>query len=244
MIRGLFCDWKQPIYADFDVSMNLALLNNAMTKAYAAGFEVVATTSDCGGGNVSIWSGVNLQDGKTYIPHPVTQQKVFMFADAPHVLKLVRNWLLDTGFTLKNGDTITHEPLWNLVSRETTEISDTYFLKEDHLTCQRSQRQKVALAAQLLSRKSAIALQRKLNSPSAKRLSMFILKVNDWWDIFNSRYPEESQIMKRPYGMNIDEQNQALQEMEDLMREAVPTSKSTMQVIYFDIEFSLGRQSH
>lgn len=33
-----------------------------------------------------------------------------MFADAPHLLKLIRNWLLDTGFALKQG-VITKQPL-------------------------------------------------------------------------------------------------------------------------------------
>lgn len=234
MIRGLFCDWKQPIYAGFDISMNLALLNEAMSKVFAAGFEVVATTSDCGGGNVGIWTGINLEEARTYVPHPVTQRKVFLFADAPHILKLIRNWLIDSGFTLPDGNTITHDALWDLVAKDCTEISDTYFLKEEYLTCQRSQRQNVAWAAKLLSRKCAIALQRKLNTPSAKRLAMFILIVNDWWDVFNSRYPNESQIMKRPYGMNIDEQNHALKEMENFMKRAVPTKKSTMQVNYLN----------
>lgn len=115
MIKGLFSDWKQPIYAGFDVSMNLALLNEAMTKVHAAGFEVVATTSDCGGGNVGIWNSVNLNEELTYIPHPSTQRKVFLFADAPHLLKLIRNWLIDNGFALPDGIEITHKPLWNLV---------------------------------------------------------------------------------------------------------------------------------
>lgn len=230
MIKGLFSDWKQPIYAGFDVSMNLALLNEAMTKVHAAGFEVVATTSDCGGGNVGIWNSVNLNEELMYIPHPSTQRKVFLFADAPHLLKLIRNWLIDNGFALPDGTEITHKPLWNLVGNKHTEVSGTFFLKEDHLTCQRSQRQHVATAAKLLSRKCSIALQRNVNTPEAKRLAEFVLKVNNWWNIFNSRYPDESQVLKRPYGLNIEEQNEALREIEEFMRTAIPLKKTCMQV--------------
>lgn len=92
MIRGLFCDWKQPIYVGFDVSISLALLNDVMSKVYASGFEIVATTSDCGGGNVSIWSGVNLQEGRTYLRHPMIHLKMFMFADGTAYFKV--DWKL------------------------------------------------------------------------------------------------------------------------------------------------------
>lgn len=230
MIRGLFADWKQPIYAGFDVNMSLNLLNEAMSKVYAVGFEVVATTSDCGGANVIIWHKIDLSKEITYILHPVTQRKVFLFADAPHILKLVRNWLIDNGFTLPDGSTITHAPLWDLVTKKNTEVSGTFFLREEHLNCYRNQRQNVAYAAKLLSRKCSFALQRKVNTPEAKRLADFILKVNGWWDIFNSRYPNESQVLKRPYGMNIEEQNEVLQEIEEFMKTAIPTRKTCMQV--------------
>lgn len=230
MIRGLFADWKQPIYVGFDVSMSLNLLNEAMSRVYGAGFEVVATNSDCGGANVGIWNKIDLDKGITHIEHPVTQRKVFLFADAPHILKLTRNWLIDNGFQLPDGSTISHQPLWNLVAKERTEISDTFFLKEEHINCQRSQRQNVGFAAKLLSRKCSIALQRKVNTPEAKRLADFILKVNNWWDVFNSRYPNESQVLKTPYGMNIEEQNEVLQEIEEFMRTAIPKRKTCMQV--------------
>lgn len=230
MIRGLFGDWKQPIYASFDVSMTKALLLEAVNKAYEAGFEVVAAVSDCGGGNTGIWSDVNLEEKKTYIFHPQTQRKLYLFADAPHVLKLTRNWLIDTGFLLSDGTIIKHDPLWNLVARGAAEISDTFFLKEEYLTCQRSQRQNVAWAAKLLSRKCAVGLQRRVGTAEAKRLADFILIVNNWWDVMNSRCPKETQVLKRPYGLCRREQDEALDKIVELMKTALPTNKSTMQV--------------
>lgn len=230
MIRGLFGDWKQPIYASFDVSMTKRLLLEAVSKSYEAGFEVVAAVSDCGGGNTGIWSDVNLEAQRTFIIHPQTHRKLYLFADAPHVLKLTRNWLIDTGFSLSDGTVIKHTLLWNLVAKGSTEISDTYFLKEEHLTCQRSQRQNVGWAAKLLSRKCAVALQRRVGTAEAKRLADFILIVNNWWDIMNSRCPKESQVLKRPYGLNRREQDEALDLMVELMKTALPTNKSSMQV--------------
>lgn len=45
-----------------------------------------------------------------------------IFADAPHVLKLIRNWLIDTGFSLSDGTPVNYDPSWNLVVRGTNEI--------------------------------------------------------------------------------------------------------------------------
>lgn len=183
-MRGLFAHWKQPIYADFDVSITMELLDEAVMLAWQAGYECVAYISDCGGGNQSIWSGINLSEERTFLLHPATGQKIYLFADAPHTLKLIRNWLLDTGFKLDDGSVITPldeqrtHPLWHLVNKNSTEISDTFFLNEEHLKVQGSQRQNVTWAAKILSRKCAIALQRKVGTCTAKNLADFILTVN------------------------------------------------------------------
>ncbi|KAJ4430610.1 hypothetical protein ANN_19198 [Periplaneta americana] len=51
MIRGLTGEWKQPIYYDFDKTMNRELLFEIITEIEVAGFRVVAIVSDLGGGN-------------------------------------------------------------------------------------------------------------------------------------------------------------------------------------------------
>lgn len=230
MIRGLFSDWKQPIFAGFDVSMKIELLLEAISKSYEVGFEVVATVSDCGGGNTGIWSKPN--ENETFLRHPLTNRKVFLFADAPHLLKLARNWLIDTGFLLADGTLIKHDPLKSLVIRKKTEISDTFFIRQELLTCERNQRQKVDWAAKIYSRKCAIALQRRVRTPDAIQLSHFILIMNNWWDIFNSRHPNESQTLKRPYGLHLSEQDEALRATKELMRSCVPTNKRSPQVLF------------
>lgn len=47
-----------------------------------------------------------------------SKEKIYFFADASHVLKLVRNWLLDTGFMLENGKVVNTEPLKILVKKQ------------------------------------------------------------------------------------------------------------------------------
>lgn len=106
MMRGLFSSWKQPIFADFDVNVTLDLLDEAIALAWDAGYECVGCVSDCGGANQGIWSGVNIDEKRTFLLHPATGRKIYLFADAPHTLKLTRNWLLDTGFRFEDGSFI------------------------------------------------------------------------------------------------------------------------------------------
>lgn len=236
MMRALFGSWKQPIYADFDVNITLSLLDEAVLLVWKAGFECVAYVSDCGGSNQAIWSCVDLERKNTFLLHPVTGGKIYLFADAPHTLKLIRNWLFDTGFLLENGvflppvnDDKTH-PLWQLVTKPNTEISDTFFLTEQHLRVQGSQRQNVASAAKVLSRKCGVALLRNIGTPTAKHLAEFIFTLNDYFDVFNSRNLNDSIILKKPYGTHISIQNAALDKMYILMQESLPAGKCRLQV--------------
>lgn len=239
MMRGLFSPWKQPIYADFDINMTLELLDEAINRAWEAGYECVACVSDCAGANQAIWSNINIDENRTFLLHPATGRKIYLFADAPHTLKLIRNWMVDNGFLLDDGffippvDSEKKHPLWKLVARNTTEISDTFFLREEHITLQGSQRQNVSWAAKILSRKCAVALQRKVGTLLAKKLAEFILTVNDWFDVFNSRSLNVSQTLKKPYGHTLVEQNDALDKMFTLMSTMIPGRKNKMQVIDF-----------
>lgn len=90
-----------------------------------------------------------------YLPNG---NNIICVPDAPHLLKLVRNWLLDTGFTL-NNKVINKEPLEALVKMMSVELNVCHKLSKEHLTYEGTQRQKVKLAAQLLSHITAAALK-------------------------------------------------------------------------------------
>lgn len=103
--RGLFSKWKQPLYVNFDQQMTKTILEDLVTRLHSIGFTVVANVHDCGGGNMGLWReiGIDYSQGKTSMRHPDTEQQIYFFPDAPHLLKLIRNWLLDHGFFYK-GD--------------------------------------------------------------------------------------------------------------------------------------------
>lgn len=51
MIRSLIGDWKQPIYYNYDTSMNVELFNEIVSKIYECGYTIVSVVSDLGGSN-------------------------------------------------------------------------------------------------------------------------------------------------------------------------------------------------
>jgi hypothetical protein len=69
MARGLFSNWKQPIYLDFDKKMTPDVLLTLIEKLFEISFNVVAIVSDCGGTNVGLWKNLRIT---TSIPFPPT----------------------------------------------------------------------------------------------------------------------------------------------------------------------------
>jgi hypothetical protein len=98
--RGLFSNWKQPIYIGFDQNITKELLNGMIVKLNDINYNVVACVSDLGGSNQGLWKqlGVDADKAEHFFKHPVTEEKICVFPDAPHLLKLIRNWLLDSGY--------------------------------------------------------------------------------------------------------------------------------------------------
>jgi len=60
---------------------------------------------------LELWHELEISIENTEFKHPITDEKIFMFADTPHLLKLIRNWFLDTGFILENNDIISKIPV-------------------------------------------------------------------------------------------------------------------------------------
>jgi hypothetical protein len=115
MVRGLFSNWKQPVFIAFDQKMTKQILFEIITELHKISYNVVACVSDCGGSNVRLWKELGVDINNTSFKHPVSDNHIYMFADAPHLLKLFRNWLLDAGFKLKDGSVLNKNPLQALI---------------------------------------------------------------------------------------------------------------------------------
>jgi hypothetical protein len=106
MVRGLFSNWKQPVFIGFDQKMTKQILFEIITELHKISYNVVARVSDWGGSNVGLWKELGVDINNTSFKYPVSDNHIYMLADAPHLLKLFRNWILDAGFKLKDGSVL------------------------------------------------------------------------------------------------------------------------------------------
>lgn len=74
------------------------ILFEIIEKLDLIGFKVVCCVSDCGGGNVGLWKSLNINYEEPVFDLPNGRNVVYV----PDILKLARNWLLDTGFKINN----------------------------------------------------------------------------------------------------------------------------------------------
>lgn len=230
--RGLFSKWKQPLYLNFDTQVTKDTLMNVIGRLKETGFTVKACVSDMGGGNVGLWKQLEINAQQTFFTTP-TDEKVYMFADAPHVLKLVRNWFLDTGFSLSDGRSVSKDPVAQLIQLEATqELRICHKVSEKHLTVQKVQRQNVRMACELLSHTTATALLHHLGETElAQNTSYFIGLVNKWFDIMNSYIPRKyGEPFQKPYGHDLEKQDLILEDMKNVMATMRCNGKKTQQL--------------
>ena len=82
------------------------------------GFNVVAIISDLGGG---LHGELAVSPNQRFFKNPCNEENIYVFADIPHLLKLIRNHFVDEGFIINNieiNKTIVESVL------ETTSTSD------------------------------------------------------------------------------------------------------------------------
>ena len=118
MMRGLFKQWKHPIFIGFDTKMTKDIIIEIISRLSEKDINVVAIISDNCRTNIGCWKELGARDDveKPYFPHPKTNKNVYVIRDTPHLLKLLRNWLLDHGFEY-NGQLIETTNLLRMVAK-------------------------------------------------------------------------------------------------------------------------------
>lgn len=225
MARGLIHKWKQPIFYKYDCPMTVSILKEIVIELHKIGYTVTAIVSDMGVSNVKLWSELEIGVMKTWFPNFAdSSKKIFVFADAPHLLKLIRNHFIDTGFII-NEKLIDTKPLREmlpLINKSEIKISKGKF-STTHLDVQGPSRQKVKLAAQLFSHTVSACLNRcytigLLSTSNTSECANFIKILNDWFDILNSKIPiKDSRSTMKAYGLALAEQNKILLETDYLI---------------------------
>lgn len=91
-------------------------------------------------------------------------------------------------------------------------------LSRAHLDVKGTQRQNIKMATQIFSNKNAAAINwcgenGLLNSKQRKKTADVLKLFNDWFDVFNSKKKYGHHSGTHAYGINLEEQNQIINDM-------------------------------
>lgn len=138
MARGLFSKWKQPFYYDFSKPMTKEILFIIIEALYKIGYIVIAMTNDMSPTNVKLWRELTIgittvNKVECFFLHPSNfDLKVFVFADIPHLIKLLRNNLMDSGFKVDN-EILDKSLLEELLQLHSKDLKIAFNLNREHL---------------------------------------------------------------------------------------------------------------
>lgn len=103
--------------------MTKNLLFNLISATEAAGYPVVAIVCDLGPTNQKLWKTLEITLEKTHFRNPaVNDRDIYVFADAPHLVKLIRNNFLDYGFQMANGNVVDSKCVRELVQESKSDL--------------------------------------------------------------------------------------------------------------------------
>lgn len=86
-------------------------------------------------------------------------EKIFVLADVPHMIKLLRNHFIDQGFYI-DGKRVDKSIILELLTCTSKDLTITHKISASHLQVTGPQRQKVKMATKLFSHTVAQAITR------------------------------------------------------------------------------------
>lgn len=221
LVRGLLKSWKQVIYLGFDTNMTKALLTELILLCENQGAVVRAVGFDMGNHGLIKELGV-LKNENFKFTHPTDSSRViYTICDVPHLVKLFRNHCLDEGFIFNYGTeeefTLGKEDFQLLLRNDGADLKLCPKLSSIHINVHGSARQRVRLATQIFSKTVSKAMEfqfGELYQPQCKVVST----VDNWFDTLNSRVKFTTKPLSCGYGVNLEEQEEALDEMDLLIQ--------------------------
>lgn len=201
---------------------------------YKIGCTVIAMTSDMCPTNIGLWKELDIGistvkkinevkvDKCTKIqcpfPHPSNYNlKVFVFADVPHLIKLLRNNLIDSDFIV-DGEILDKSLLEELLQLNSKDLKIAFNLSKENLDVKGFQRQRVKLAAQVFSFRNAKSLEYCgtkgfLSKNNWQKMANMLKTINNWFDVLNSQCKFGKHSGTHAYGVELNKQNEIINEM-------------------------------
>lgn len=139
----------------------------------------------------------------------------------PHLIKLARNYLFDSGFIL-DDQLINKDIFEELLALNCNELKIVFNLTRLHLDVKGNKRQSVKLAAQVFSNRNAKTIEfcgkrGFIKNKNWQLISNVISLFNQWFDIMNSHGKFGKHSDSRAYGVELEKQNTVLDKMDDVI---------------------------
>lgn len=239
MLTGLVGNWKQPVYYNYDTPYSKELLLDVIQETEKAGYPVVAIVHDLGPTNIRMWKDFNIDPVAAYnssFKNPFAERDIFVFADAPHLMKLIRNNFIDSGFQLSNGKCVSQSSIREMLLLKRSDYSLAHKINAAHVNVCGQQRQRVKYAVQLLSESCSDALlflgnNGHLKSADFFETANFIHLVDQWFDIFNSSKKFADKNSRNAFGINLEYQEQVILKMMEVTK-MLRVKNSRIKVMY------------
>ncbi|GBO03047.1 DNA transposase THAP9 [Araneus ventricosus] len=201
MVNALNSNWKVPVgyflINGLSAPERANLINEALRYIHDTGVDVVSLTFDGTSSNIAaaneLGANIAVNNLVNFFPHPVTRNPIYVIFDACHMLKLVRNCLASKGSLHDWKNLVNWKYITELEKLQREEgLHAATKLRLRHVQWYR-EKMKVKLAAQVLSRSVADALEYALHHLKHPKFEgceatiLFLKKFNDLFDVLNSR---------------------------------------------------------
>lgn len=100
--RGLYSDWAQLVYLNFDVPVNKQNLNSVIESLHKIGFPVAACSSTFDGTN-DLWEELGVSHAKNHFLHPITNEQIFAFYFVDDLLVAANKNFIEGRLQLENA---------------------------------------------------------------------------------------------------------------------------------------------
>lgn len=120
--RGLYNDWSQLIYVNFDVRVTKQNLNSVIEALHKINFSVVACTCNFEDSPNDLWAELDVSCGKNYFLHPITNEQIFAFYYIDDLLVATNKQFIDGRLAL-DVHPINRQPVMQAIQKNYRKIA-------------------------------------------------------------------------------------------------------------------------
>ncbi|XP_055608103.1 uncharacterized protein LOC129755572 [Uranotaenia lowii] len=123
-VQGLFDNWYQPLYLEFDLTYTLELIEALINELHSIEFNVLAICGPCELETFDLWNELDVTVEQPFIRHPQTNQPVFAFGCAYSTLRMLHRTLVFEGLLIQDDVLISKEVIEKLFESQHPLIKD------------------------------------------------------------------------------------------------------------------------